>query len=184
LNDLFGAARPLNHLDELPGYFTDQDAVRLKLRALCDTNAPWRGEAVLTTDQGKALPVAVRADPVLASRDRVLGFVLLFTDLTERKAAASARERFRDNVMLSQRRLMGNPQFNAAFGVEKLMSNIIDNAQLAALEIADGLDTASIPESLESLRASVARAAEVLEQISRAAAQAKTAESEESGEEA
>jgi hypothetical protein len=90
-------------------------------------------------------------------------------DLTERKAADAARESFRHNVMSSQRRLMGRIETESALTVEALMSRIIDNAQLAALEIADGLDTAGIPESLESVHASVARAAEVLEQISRAA---------------
>jgi hypothetical protein len=77
--------------------------------------------------------------------------------------------------MLSQRRLMGRVDSSAALAVEGLMSRIIDNAQLAALEIADGLDTTGIPETLESVRASVARAAEVLEQISGAARQGASA---------
>ncbi|MGZ9409977.1 MAG: histidine kinase, partial [Methylocystis sp.] len=111
-------------------------------------------------------PVAVRADPVLASRDRILGYVILFTDLAERRAAEAARRNFRDNLLLSQRRLMHRIDSSATLAVENVMSSIIDNAQLAALEIADGLDTASIPDTLESVRASVARAAEVLEQIS------------------
>ncbi|WP_424360947.1 GAF domain-containing protein [Methylocystis parvus] len=183
LNDLFGARGAIEHIDDLPDYFVDSDAVRQKLGALREMRTPWRGEAVLMTAKGEALPVAVRADPVLASRDRVLGFVLLFTDLTERKAADRARERFRDNVMLSQRRLMGRIESNAALTVESLMSSIIDNAQLAALEIADGLDTAGIPETLESVRASVARAAEVLEQISRAVTQAASARGEGAGKE-
>ena len=181
LQDLFGAAKSIGHLDELPAYFLDSDAVRQRLHALRETGTPWRGEAMLMAATGAGQPVAVRADPVLASRDRVLGYVVLFTDLTERKAADRARERFRDNVMLSQRRLMGSIDSNTALAVESLMSSIIDNAQLAALEIADGLDTAGIPETLESVRASVARAAEVLEQISRAVGRA-GARDEESGE--
>jgi light-regulated signal transduction histidine kinase (bacteriophytochrome) len=182
LNDLFGDAKPIRRLDDLPACFIDSRTVAQRLRELQETGAPWRSEAVLMTPKGEALPVAVRADPVLASRDRVLGYVVLFTDLTERKAADSARERFRDNVMLSQRRLMGRIDSDAALAVESLMSSIIDNAQLAALEIADSLDTAGIPETLESVRASVARAAEVLEQISRAAAQAENARRKDIGE--
>jgi two-component system, chemotaxis family, sensor kinase Cph1 len=166
-NDSLGASGPIRRLDELPRHFTDPAAVAERLAALRETRLPWRGEAELITASGQARPVAVRADPVLASRDRVLGYVLLFTDLTERKAADTARERFRHSVMLSQRQLMGRIETSSAMAVEALMSRIIDNAQLAALEIADGLDTAGIPETLESVRASVARAAEVLEQISR-----------------
>lgn len=182
LDDLFGSTGAIRHLDDLPSYFVDSDDVRQKLAALRQTRAPWRGEAVLMGGNGTMQPVAVRADAVLASRDRVLGYVVLFTDLSERKAADFARERFRDNVMLSQRRLMGRIETNTALAVESLMSSIIDNAQLAALEIADGLDTTGIPETLESVRASVARAAEVLEQISRAAAQAEREHNSISGE--
>jgi chemotaxis family two-component system sensor kinase Cph1 len=169
LNDILPSSTPIRHLDELPAHFVDRAAAAERLSALRERGAPWRGEALLVTASGAARPVAVRADPVLASRDRVLGYVLLFMDLTERKAADAARESFRHNVMSSQRRLMGRIETESALTVEALMSRIIDNAQLAALEIADGLDTAGIPESLESVHASVARAAEVLEQISRGA---------------
>lgn len=167
LGDTLQSCDHIASLDDLPRHFADAGAVAEKLAALRERLTPWRGEATMITATGATRPVAVRADPVLASRDRVLGYVLLFTDLTQRKAANAARERFRHSVMSSQRRLMGRIETGAALAVEALMSRIVDNAQLAALEIADGLDTAGIPETLESVRASVARAAEVLEQISR-----------------
>lgn len=166
LNLLLGLPRPLHHLDELSAHFADPDEVEKRLRALRDSHTPWRGEALLVDQIGETRPIAVRADPVLASRERILGYVILFTDLTERRAAEAARRNFRDNLLLSQRRLMRRIDSSAALAVENVMSSIIDNAQLAALEIADGLDTAGIPDTLESVRASVARAAEVLEHIS------------------
>jgi hypothetical protein len=43
-----------------------------------------------------------------------------------------------------------------------LHAAIVENAQLAALEIADRVDPARMPQLLEALRASVARTAEVL----------------------
>ena len=46
------------------------------------------------------------------------------------------------------------------------MSSIVENAQLAALEITDSVEMARMPDMLESLRTSVSRAAEVLEQLS------------------
>ena len=46
------------------------------------------------------------------------------------------------------------------------MSAVVENAQLAAMEITDGLDTARMPAMLESVRTSVARTAEVLDQLS------------------
>ena len=164
---LIGAGEhAVKHLDELPYYFTGPADFTDRLSLLREKLQSWRGEALLEDEQGQTRPVLVRADPVIASHGRALGFVLLFTDLTERKAAEGARRRFRDSLLLSQRRLMGRIDSQAALAVENLMSSIIDNAQLAALEIADGLDTSGIPEMLESVRTSVARAAEVLEQIS------------------
>lgn len=165
-NQLLRLERPLRHLDDLSGRFADPAEAARRLSALRDSRTPWRGEALLVDRQSGARPIAVRADPVLASRDRVLGYVILFTDLAERRAAETARRNFRDNLVLSQRRLMRRIDSGAALAVENVMSSIIDNAQLAALEIADGLDMAGIPDTLESVRASVARAAEVLEQIS------------------
>jgi hypothetical protein len=50
--------------------------------------------------------------------------------------------------------------------LQTLLSTIIENAQLAALEITDGIDMARMPGLLESVRSSVARTAEVLEQLS------------------
>jgi chemotaxis family two-component system sensor kinase Cph1 len=43
-----------------------------------------------------------------------------------------------------------------------VLSTIVENAQLAALEIADRVDPAHMPQMLEALLASVARTAEVL----------------------
>jgi two-component system, chemotaxis family, sensor kinase Cph1 len=48
---------------------------------------------------------------------------------------------------------------------QNLLSPIIENAQLAALEITDGVDTARMPAMLESVKASVTRTAELLEQL-------------------
>ncbi|MFY7962452.1 MAG: hypothetical protein ACOVVK_20410, partial [Elsteraceae bacterium] len=46
-----------------------------------------------------------------------------------------------------------------------LMSSIIENAQLAALEITDVEEPDRMAEMLESVRSSVARTAEVLEHL-------------------
>ena len=61
---------------------------------------------------------------------------------------------------------MGQLNSRGDLMAQNLMSTIIENAQLAALEITDGADTAGMPGMLESVRASVARAAEVMEQLS------------------
>ena len=108
----------------------------------------------------------VRADVVLSAPERVLGFVLMFTDLTERKAAEVARRRFQERIFKTNRKLGSAIESQADLIFQNLMSTIIENAQLAALEITDGSDPSEMPGLLESVRNSVARTAEVLEHLS------------------
>ena len=104
----------------------------------------------------------MRADPVFAQQDRSLGFVLMFTDLTERKAAEAARKRFQEVVIEQRRPMAGRLDSKADLVFRNLLSTMVENAQLAALEIADGVDPAQMPQMLEAVRASVTRTAEML----------------------
>jgi chemotaxis family two-component system sensor kinase Cph1 len=157
---------PIKTLDELPHYFVEPRAVDRKLQALRRSRQAWRGEVELENAKGERRPLLVRADPVMSSPDRVLGFVLLFTDLTERKAAEAARRRFQDGILQTHRNPKGTLNSRSDLKLQNLMSVVIENAQLAALEITDGTDTGTMPNMLENIRTSVARTAEVLDQLS------------------
>jgi len=122
----------------------------------------WRGEVRMAGQAGVTRPLLVRADPVFTGPQRMLGFVLMFTDLTERKAAESARRQFRESVIEHRPRQSGKLDSKADLMFRNLLSTIVENAQLAALEIADRVDPTRMPEMLEAVRASVARTAEVL----------------------
>ena len=50
---------------------------------------------------------------------------------------------------------------------QNLMAAVVENARMAALEITDGVDTASMSTKLDAVRASVTRAAEVLDRLIR-----------------
>lgn len=155
----------LAHLDELPLYFADAAEASARLRALVQKGRAWQGEVLLETSQGESTPLLVRADPVRAAPDQIIGFVLMFSDLTGRKAAENARKRFQNGILQNNRRLSGRLDSQADLTFQNLMSSIIENAQLAALEITDGTDTTSMPDLLESVRASVERSAEMLEHL-------------------
>ena len=161
--DLVGAkAGALRTLDDLPDYFAHSVEVASRLDALRSDRRPWRGEAQLQDNKSDGRLLHVRADAVIAGPDRIMGFVLLLTDLADRKVADAARRRFQDSILMSHR-----PHSSSmASPAQKLISNVIENAQLAALEITDGADTTNMPALLESIRTSVARAAEVLEYFS------------------
>jgi hypothetical protein len=107
----------------------------------------------------------VRADPVFAAPDRVQGFVLLFGDLSERRTAEAARRRFQEAIVERHQVMTVPLDSKADLVYRNLLSSVVGNAQLAALEIADGVDLAHLPEMLESVRASVARTAELLEHL-------------------
>ncbi len=158
--------QPVKSLDDLPRYFIDPAEVQRRLQTLRRSRQPWRGEVEIVKTTGDRKPLLVRADPVMSTPDRSLGFVLLFMDLTERKAADAARKRFQEGMLQSHRKPKGPLQSQNDLALQALLSSIIENAQLAALEITDGIDMARMPGLLESVRASVARTAEVLEHLS------------------
>ncbi|MBU8546160.1 MULTISPECIES: GAF domain-containing protein [Roseomonadaceae] len=169
LPGLRGAApRRIDHL--LP-YFADSAEVGRRLRDVLENRRSWRGEIRLADGQGAGQtggrPVLVRADPVFSAPDRVLGFVFLFNDLAERKAAEAARRRFQAGIEAGSRRPAGRFDRQADLAYQAILASVVENAQLAALEIADGVDVAQMPDLLESVRASVARTATVLETLIR-----------------
>lgn len=152
-------------LADLPGLFSDPDEIRGRLRDLLERKLTWRGEAVLGTDPAIAKPLLVRADPVFSAPGQASGFVLLFTDLTEQKAAQAARLRFQERIIDRNRLAVSRIDAKADLAFQSLLSSVVENAQLAALEISDGVDTARMPEMLESVRASVTRTERVLEHL-------------------
>ena len=156
----------LRRIADLPRFFEDPDHARLRLEALVVENRPWRGEASIVTSAGEAIPVLVRADPVFVAPDRVSGFVILFADLTDDKAAHSARRHFQEDILRNQRQFL-TVAAGRDVGVQRLMSSVFENAQLAALEITEGTEVAEVPELLEAVAVSLSRTVEVLEQLVR-----------------
>lgn len=148
-------------LADLPPLFAEPAVARRMLRDLIERHATWRGEAALDGNR----PVQVRADPVFSSPGRVTGFVLLFTDLTEQKAAETARQRFQERIFERGRPMSTQLDAKGDLLFQALLSHVVENAQLAALEITDSGETARMPEMLDSVRASVTRTRRVLEHL-------------------
>ena len=160
-----GSRPHLQWIEDLPSFFSEPSEVRRNLRDLLSHRRPWRGEVGMKTSLGDTKPLLVRADPVFSSPNRVLGFVILFTDLTERKAAEAARRRFQEGIIERHRVMSVRLDSKSDLVYRNLLSTVVGNAQLAALEITDGVDLARMPEMLESIRASVTRTAELLEHL-------------------
>ena len=165
-------ARP-RRIEDLAPFFANPAEIRRRLRDLLQNRQSWSGEVRLADDEQAGRPMLVRADPVFSAPDRVLGFVVLFNDLGERKAADAARKRFQDVIAESHRSRAGWLDRNADIVFQAILASLVENAQLAALEIAEGVDVSRMPAMLESVRASVARTTEVLEMLARHLAEAK-----------
>jgi chemotaxis family two-component system sensor kinase Cph1 len=174
-NEAFEQLRPSgprpSHVEDLPPLFSDPAEVEQRLHHLLHGRRTWRGEVRINTLLGGGLPLMVRADPVFSTPENVLGYVLLFTDLTERKAADAARERFQDGIVAGHRVLDRPLDSRTDLVFQNLLAAVVENAQLAALEITDNVDTSRMAEMLEGVRISVERTTEVLQHLLRHATQ-------------
>ena len=160
-------ARPgaLRRLDDLPPYFADPKDMAMRLKALRQSRRGWRGDVILAARDALGVPLHVRADAITARDERPLGSVLIFTDLTERHAAETARRRFQESLLGSRRRLNARLETESDLTAQSLIAQVIENAQLAALEVTDAADPANMRKLLEGIRSAVERSAEVLERL-------------------
>ncbi len=172
-NDAFEALLAEDHprlrrIPDLALLFDRSQEVGALLNDLIERRRSIRGEFDLARGSGGT--VLLRGDPVLAAPGRLLGHVVLVSDQSERKAVEAARQRLQ-NALIAEHPL-------ATFGDRRdltyrhLLSSLQGNAQLAALEITDGIDPSRMPEMLESVRDSLDRTAGLLEHLADHAARA------------
>ena len=159
---LLWAKPQARHIDDLIRFFIKSDEIRRILQELLTHWRAWRGAVELQIGMEEIRPLMLRADPVFASPERVLGFVMLFTDLGEQRAVESARRRFQEGIIERHWVTAVRLDSKADLVYRNLLSQVVDNAQLAALEITDGLDLANMPEKLQSVQNSTSRSAELL----------------------
>ncbi len=160
-------ALPAAALQELSTLFSDPVLVGKILGSLAQERRPWRGELALALEAGKTLPVAVRAEVVPARDGSVLGFFLIFTDLTDSQRAAEARRHLEQSLSEAVAGAAVRDGARAASTAERgdLMGAILANASLAAMDIADGSSTSSVAPLLEELETSTKRATALYGQI-------------------
>ncbi len=143
-------------LDEMAQLFSEPDRVRTMLGALVEERQPWRGQLALELGLGKRLPVTVRAEVVPARDGSVLGFFLIFDDLTNTQRAAEARQRLEQS--LAQAGLAREAAGRGGTEQDELISAVLANASLAAMDIADGDAGPGVAGLLEEIDSSTRRA--------------------------
>ncbi len=168
-NDAFAALiAQSSSTHNLPDLFTQPDLVAKVLVSLGQERQPWRGELQLALKGGTTRPVAVRAEVVPARDGTVLGFFMIFVDLTDTRRATEARRHLEQS--LSQAVEQGPARYAAqpaGVGSQQgdVMGAILANASLAAMDIADGSSPPTVAPLLEELEASTRRATQLYGRI-------------------
>jgi chemotaxis family two-component system sensor kinase Cph1 len=98
----------------------------------------------------------VRAEAVPGRHGLLLGFIFTMVDLRESKRAAAARQHLEDALRSAA---VGSPATEGARGADQVISAILTNASLAAMDIAEATDGPPVAPLLEELEASTQRAA-------------------------
>jgi PAS domain S-box-containing protein len=154
-------------LDDLPSLFTQPELVGKVLTSLGQERRPWRGELALRVADAKTVPVAVRAEVVPARDGSVLGFFLIFVDLTDTQRATEARRHLERSLSqaVDDAPARDDPRSAGRSAQGDVMGAILANASLAAMDIADGSSAPSVAPLLEELEASTRRAAQLYGRI-------------------
>ncbi|MEM7256156.1 MAG: GAF domain-containing protein [Pseudomonadota bacterium] len=148
---------PIPHVSDLPRYFEEQAFASQYLMALLQRQQPWHGSATLDGRQ-----VLIRADAVINNSKKLLGYVILLTDISDRQMAENARRRFPKNTLDHIGDLSDDIGKPGKLLYESLLQAVVENAQLAAMEITDGIDVKRIPTMLEGVEASVSRTSKLI----------------------
>ena len=166
-DQLLGHETPMTAIEQLPARFDPGDALEACLEGLGDERASWRGEVTVRRGAFAGRSFLLRIDAVHATPNSgsLMGYVLLFGDLTEQKSAEDARRHFQEGVIQHHRVLPTPLNSRDDLLYRNILTSVIGNAQLAALEVADSMDVTRMSEMLESITSSVNRTAGLLEHL-------------------
>jgi two-component system, chemotaxis family, sensor kinase Cph1 len=143
----------------LPSLFSAPEAIAAIVASVGQERRAWRGELALLRDAGTTLPVAVRIEVVPARDGTVLGFFLIFTDLTDNQRAEQARRHLEQSLSEANDDAPAREAARSGAGERgDLMGAILANASLAAMDIADAGTAPGVAPLLEELEASTRRA--------------------------
>ena len=152
-------------LDEIAGYFSQPELVHGLLATMAQERRAWRGELALKLGPGQAVQVAVRADVVPARDGTVLGFFLVFADLTASQRTAAARRHLEQSLSMARRSSLGLDAQAGGDQRDDVVTAVLANASIAAMDIADGSAGPMVAGLLEEIDASTQRAAALYAQI-------------------
>ena len=162
-NDALGAMvrrphRAWESIQDLAPHFTEPQRLLQMVNGVRNERRPWRGELAVVAGDGVTVPVAVRADQVPGQNGTVLGFIVMMTDLSARKAAEDARLRLQHAILRAQQPALPGAA-HLPPDLQGLMAAIWANAGVAVSEIADAVTVASVGPLLREVEDATRHAA-------------------------
>ena len=154
-------AESLSQIEDVALAFTDPQALLAGLASVRQLQRAWRAELALVrrAERGgqatEPLPVGVRVELVPGRDGRVLGSIIVLTDLSDSRRADAARRHLEHALQLAARG--GLPEAGGLLA-DKVIGAILTNASLAAMDIADSTAGPSVAPLLEEVEASAQRA--------------------------
>ena len=158
--------RPRDNLEsavEIAALFSEPEQVSVMLASLALERQAWRGQLELHLGGCELLPVSVRAEVVPARDGSLLGFFLIFEDITNFKRASEARLRLEQSLSMAG---LGNEALGRTKATgDGLIAAVLANASLAAMDIAEGSAAPAVASLLGEIDSSTRRAAALYTRI-------------------
>ena len=152
--DLFDrSGSPVDSLNTLADAFVKPQALREALRSLGQSRQSWRDEGLLRLPRNQSMPLAIRGEAVLGRAGLLVGFVVSFADQSDAERTAAARSQLERSL---------HPVGGEA---DEIILAIMNNASMAATDIADGQHDASSAPQLNEVEQSAHRAARLYRSI-------------------
>lgn len=137
--------------------FAAADSMHEALQQMRVAQHGWRRELDLLAADGAAIPTAVHAEPISGNDGKLLGFVVTLIDLREARRADTARLNLESALRVAAQ--------TTATEADEVISAILTNASLAAMDIADARGGPPVAPLLQELETSTRRAAGLYAQI-------------------
>lgn len=153
---------PVHVLDDLAHLFVVPAQVRDVLHTLRSEHDSWRGEWSLRAGGGQTVALGVRADAIPGPGGSVLGYIIIFTDLTDTKRTEAARRHLEQSLSEAGRAGIGrDPAMPPKREPDEVIGAILANASVAAMELTDTAAAVPVATLIEELEASATRAAAI-----------------------
>ena len=158
-NDALVALRgaPVEKGSDIAALFAAAPAMHQALEQMRASQHGWRRELDLLAAGGSVVPMTVHAEPVSGRDGQALGFVLTLIDLRETRRADTARLNLESALRLAAQ--------STSSEADEVISAILTNASVAAMDIADARGGPPVAPLLQELEVSTRRAAGLYAQI-------------------